>query len=113
MQCGRNLIELDCLHQCGLNRINDASGRHIPKRRAIPSTVLRGSTMMSNSLFGRRQRAYETKRRINNEETIAEFIAAGREVKRIVIYHDFLPTPRSGSHVKSDKTHTQSSRYTP
>ena len=34
--------------------------------------------------IGRRQRAYETKRRINNEETIAEFIAARREVKRIV-----------------------------
>ena len=30
----------------------------------------------------------------------------------IIIYHDFLPTPRRGSHVKSDKTHTQSSRYT-
>ena len=31
----------------------------------------------------------------------------------IIIYHDFLPTPRRGSHVKSDKIHTQSSRYTP
>ena len=31
----------------------------------------------------------------------------------LVIYHDFLPTPRRGSHVKSGKTHTQSSRYTP
>ena len=31
----------------------------------------------------------------------------------IIIYHDFLPTPRRGSHIKSDKTHTQSSRYTP
>ena len=31
----------------------------------------------------------------------------------IIIYHDFLPTPRRVSHVKSDKTHTQSSRYTP
>ena len=29
-----------------------------------------------------------------------------------IIYHDFLPAPRSG-HVKSDKTHTQSLRYTP
>ena len=27
----------------------------------------------------------------------------------IIIYHDFLPTPRRGSDVKSDKTHTQSS----
>ena len=24
----------------------------------------------------------------------------------LVIYHDFLPTARRGSHVKSDKTHT-------
>ena len=30
----------------------------------------------------------------------------------IIIYHDFLPTPRRDSHVKSDKTDTQSSRYT-
>ena len=25
----------------------------------------------------------------------------------IIIYHDFLPTPRRGNHVKSGKTHTQ------
>ena len=31
----------------------------------------------------------------------------------IIIYHDFLPTLRRGSPVKSGKTHTQSSRYTP
>ena len=31
----------------------------------------------------------------------------------LIIYHDFLPAPRRGSHVKSGKTHTQSSRYTP
>ena len=30
----------------------------------------------------------------------------------MIIYHDFLPTPRRVSHVKSGKTHTQSSRYT-
>ena len=30
----------------------------------------------------------------------------------IIIYHDFLPTPKRGSHVKSDKRNTQSSRYT-
>ena len=34
-------------------------------------------------------------------------------IQIIIIYHDFLPTPRRGIHVKSDKTHTQSSRYTP
>ena len=27
----------------------------------------------------------------------------------VIIYHDFLPLPRRGSHVKSDNTHTQSS----
>ena len=31
----------------------------------------------------------------------------------IKIYHDFLPPPRRGSHVKPDNIHTQSSRYTP
>ena len=31
----------------------------------------------------------------------------------IIICHDPLPTPRRGSHVKSGKTHPQSSRYTP
>ena len=36
-----------------------------------------------------------------------------RGVSIIIIYHDFLPTLRRGSHVKSSKTHTQSSRYTP
>ena len=37
---------------------------------------------------------------------------ACRKIQHIIIYHNFLPTPRRGSHVKSDKTHTQSSRYT-
>ena len=36
-----------------------------------------------------------------------------KKILIIIIYHDFLPTPRRGSHVKSGKTHTQSSRYTP
>ena len=31
----------------------------------------------------------------------------------IIIYHDFLPTPRRGSHVKSGKTHTHSHQDTP
>ena len=34
--------------------------------------------------IGRRQRAYETKRRTNDEETVAEYIEAKRQVKRIV-----------------------------
>ena len=40
--------------------------------------------MASKQPIGRGQRAYETKRRINNEETVAEYIAARRQVKRIV-----------------------------
>ena len=31
----------------------------------------------------------------------------------IITYHDFLPTPRRGSHVKSGKTHTHSHQDTP
>ena len=30
-----------------------------------------------------------------------------------IIFHDFLPTPRRGSHVKSGKTHTHSHQDTP
>ena len=48
------------------------------------------------------------------------FVTGGEKSEKIVslliiiiIYHDFLPTPRRGSHVKLGKTHTQSSRYTP
>ena len=64
------------------NTVNDASGRH-PKRRATINNPLWINNDVKQAI-GRRQRAYETKRRINNEETIAEFIAAIREVKRIV-----------------------------
>ena len=65
------------------DRVNDASRRHIPKRRA----TINNPSWINNDVkyaIGWRQRAYETKRRINNLETIAEFIAARREVKRIV-----------------------------
>ena len=64
------------------NRVNDASRRHIPKRRA----TINNPSWINNDVkqaIGRRQRAYETKRRINNEETIAEFIAARRELKEL------------------------------
>ena len=47
-------------------------------------------------------------------DLIAEMIGLW-SVKRVIItiiYHDFLPTPRRGSHVKPGKTHPQS-RYTP
>ena len=65
------------------SRVNNASRRYIPKRRAS----INNPSWINNDVkqaIGRRQRAYETKRRINNEETIAEFIAARREVKKIV-----------------------------
>ena len=65
------------------SRINDASRRNIPKRRA----TINNPSWINNDVkqaIGRRQRAYETKRRIKNEETVAEYIAAKRQVKRIV-----------------------------
>ena len=58
----------------------------------------------------------------DSEEKLCRLVSEfGRVCKRrklrvnviIMIYRDFLPTPRRGIHVKSDKTHTQSSRYTP
>ena len=33
-------------------------------------------------------------------------IHKNEKIARTVIYYDFLSTPRRGSHVKSDKTHT-------
>ena len=65
------------------NRVSDASRRHIPKRRA---TIINPSWLNNDvkQAIGRRQRAYETKRMINNEETVAEYTEAKRQVKRIV-----------------------------
>ena len=40
------------------------------------------------------------------DESATHGILASANKHAIVIYHDFLPTPRRGSHVKSDKTHT-------
>ena len=48
----------------------------------------------------------------NKEKCIADHLMAMMMMIIIIIYHDFLPTPRTDNHVKSDKTHTQSSRYT-
>ena len=65
------------------NRVNDASRRHIPKRRA----TINNPSWINNTVkqaIGRRQRAYEIKRMINNEETVAEYTKAKRQVKRIV-----------------------------
>ena len=66
-----------------INRVNDASIEHIPRRRATINNPLwiNNDVKQAN---GRRQRAYETKRRINSKETIAEYIEAKRQVKRIV-----------------------------
>ena len=65
------------------NRVNDASRRRIRKR---PATI-KNPTWINNDVkqaIERRQRAYEIKTRVNNEETIKEFIVVRREVKRIV-----------------------------
>ena len=54
------------------SRFNDASRRHIPKRRAN----INNPSWINNDVkqaIGRRQRAYETKRKINNEETVTEY----------------------------------------
>ena len=64
------------------SRVNDAGRRHIPKRRATISNPSWSNNDVKQAI-GRRQRAYETKRSINNEETVAEYIAARRQVKRI------------------------------
>ena len=77
----RNNIELG--FEILQSRVNDASRRHIPKRRA----TINNPSWINNEVkqaIGRRQRAYGTKRRINNEEIVSEYIAARRQVKRIV-----------------------------
>ena len=64
------------------NRVNDSSRRHIPKRRA----AINNPSWINNDVkeaIGRRRRAYETKRRINNEETVAEYIEAKRQIKEL------------------------------
>ena len=42
----------------------------------------------------------------NAQSKLTENDTAFRLLVVIIIYHDFLPTPRRGSHVKSVKTHT-------
>ena len=80
-QIVRNNAELE--FEIFKNRVNDASRRHIPIRRA----TINNPSWINNDVkqaLGRRPKAYETKRRINNEETVAEYIEAKRQVKRIV-----------------------------
>ena len=93
MQCGLNLITKPLNNQ--LSEIMPSSdvkfsrtesmmqAEDIPKRRATISNP----SWINNDVkeaIGRRQRAYETKRRINYEETIPELIAATREFEWIV-----------------------------
>ena len=57
---------------------------------------------------------------IHCEIPLQEFITAGyyfwntlRDITSgIIIYHDFLPPPRRGSHVKSNNTHTYTNTHT-
>ena len=64
------------------NKINDASRRHIPKRWATINNLSWINNDVKHAI-GRRPRAYETKRMINNEETITEVIAAGEKLKEL------------------------------
>ena len=48
-----------------------------------------------------------------NQIQETNFVSIRNGIIIIIIYHDFLSTPRRGSHVKSGKTDPQSSRYTP
>ena len=54
------------------------------KKDEPPSTIHRGSTMMSNRLLEGSREPMKQKKRINNEETVAEYIEAKRQIKRIV-----------------------------
>ena len=40
-------------------------------------------------------------------------VASAARFVIIIIYHDFLPPPRRGGHVKSANTHTHNHQYTP
>ena len=120
-----------------LNLVGDIS-----QRNTLPSITHHGSTMMSSSPSqdvrepmmkerGTTLTKYFTARRLvkravkqakrNKEINVARlcktnpkgFYSYINERRIIIIYHDFLPTPRRGSYVKSGKTHTQSSRYIP
>ena len=65
------------------NPDDDASRRHIPRKRATINNELWIKNDIKQAI-GRRQRADDAKRRINSEETMAEYIEARRQVKRIV-----------------------------
>ena len=77
----RNNAKLGC--EILKNWVNDASRRHIPKRRATINNPPWINIDVKQAI-GRRQRAYEAKRMINNAETIAEHIEAKRQVKSTV-----------------------------
>ena len=64
------------------NRVNNANKKLIPRRRATINNPSWINNVVKQAI-GRRQRAYEAKRRINSEETIAEYIEVRRQVKRI------------------------------
>ena len=64
------------------NRVNDASRRHIPRRQATINSLSRMNSDVEHAI-GRRHSAYEGSFFIN-EETVAEYIEAKRQVKRIV-----------------------------
>ena len=71
-----------------------------------------GKTANNPHIFAYIMQLTSKGKRRNVMGTIA-YLSLRHKSKKLTIYHDSLPTPRRGSHVKSDKTHTKSSRYTP
>ena len=65
------------------NRVNDASSRHIPRKRI----TMNNPSWINNdvkSAIARRQRVYQPSKLNNTEESIAEYATAKRQVKRSV-----------------------------
>ena len=70
-------------------------------------------TMKSNSVYDFGNDSEECNSVNDSVMTVKSVIQLTTSVMTVIIYHDFLPTPSRGSHVKSDKAHAQSSGYTP
>ena len=89
MQCGLNLTTKHLnnrLPEIMPSWITESmmQGEDTSQEDEPPSTIHRGSTMMSNRLLEGGREPTKQKEMINNEETIAKYIEAKRQVKRIV-----------------------------
>ena len=103
----------ECSNSRGISLLSVAGklyGRVLIKRvRAGPECAIR------EEQCGFRQGRRDMDQVFAERQVCDKYLENGKDVFLafiIIIYHDFLPTPRRGSHVKSGKTHTQSSRYT-